>query len=385
MWLSAKFGFVGMMKLTDICEFQGGTQPPKNEWSLVEKEGYIRMLQIRDFTQPKKTVPEYIKYHKNIKVCEKDDILIARYGASIGKIVTGLSGAYNVALMRTIPDTSKMLKKYLYYYLNSSYFQNKISNVGSRAAQAGFNQNDLSKLDIICPDLNKQREIIYKLDKIKHVLNNYNKELELLDELVKARFVELFGDVRSNNNYPNVLFSECVEHSLRGPFGSDMKKSLYVPKNENTIKVYIQINAIQKNENLGDYYISKEYYDDKMYKFEVFPNEYIITCDGTLGKLLKLSKNMEKGVISSSLLKLKLNYSLITDQYFEYVWNLCLLPQLISEARNACLVHLPSMKVIGSKKIQLPPFELQNQFADFVKEVDKSRFIIKSMIKEGLL
>ena len=59
--------------------------------------------------------------------------------------------------------------------------------------------------------------------------------------------------------------------------------------------------------------------------------------------------------------------------------------ELISEARNACLVHLPSMKVIGSKKIQLPPLELQNQFADFVKEVDKSRFIIKSMIKEGLL
>ena len=206
--------------------------------------------------------------------------------------------------------------------------------------------------------------------------------MDLLDELVKARFVELFGDVRSNNNYPNVLFSECVEHSLRGPFGSDMKKSLYVPKNENTIKVYIQINAIQKNENLGDYYISKEYYDDKMYKFEVFPNEYIITCDGTLGKLLKLSKNMEKGVISSSLLKLKLNYSLITDQYFEYVWNLCLLPQLISEARNACLVHLPSMKVIGSKKIQLPPLELQNQFADFVKEVDKSRLEVQKSLKK---
>ena len=70
-------------KLTDICEFQGGSQPPKNEWIKVPRNGYIRMLQIRDFTQNIDKI-EYVKISNNIKTCEENDILIARYGASIG-------------------------------------------------------------------------------------------------------------------------------------------------------------------------------------------------------------------------------------------------------------------------------------------------------------
>ena len=104
------------MRLTDICDFQGGSQPPKDEWLFEKQEGYIRMLQIRDFTQSEKVVPEYVKISKSTKICQADDILIARYGASIGKILTGLSGAYNVAIMRAIPDTHMLQKKYLYYY-----------------------------------------------------------------------------------------------------------------------------------------------------------------------------------------------------------------------------------------------------------------------------
>ena len=90
------------IKLCDVCDFQGGSQPPKDEWSFIPKDGYIRMLQIRDFTQGERVIPEYIKLTNTTKICEADDILIARYGASLGKKLTGLSGAYNVAIMRTI-------------------------------------------------------------------------------------------------------------------------------------------------------------------------------------------------------------------------------------------------------------------------------------------
>ena len=374
--------------LGDICNIVSGGTPPRSK-SQYWDNGNIPWIKIRDIKSKyiedsEESITIEGLNNSSTKLLAKGTVLYTIF-ATLGEVgILKIDACTNQAIAGlTVKDETKILPEYLYYYLKSK--KNIVNKLGRGAAQNNINLSMLKSFEIEIIDIIKQNNIIRTLNYVDNLIKLKSRELELLDELVKARFVELFGDVRSNNNYPNVLFSECVEHSLRGPFGSDMKKSLYVPKNENTIKVYIQINAIQKNENLGDYYISKEYYDDKMYKFEVFPNEYIITCDGTLGKLLKLSKNMEKGVISSSLLKLKLNYSLITDQYFEYVWNLCLLPQLISEARNACLVHLPSMKVIGSKKIQLPPLELQNQFADFVKEVDKSRFIIKSMIKEGLL
>ncbi len=186
------------MKLTDICDFQGGSQPPKEEWSLKVQEGYIRMLQIRDFTQSEKVQPEYIKISNTTKMCEADDILIARYGASIGKILTGLAGAYNVAIMRTIPDTNRIQKKYLFYYLKSPYFQNAIMNVGVRAAQAGFNKEDLSKLEIECPSMSEQSNIIKRLTKIDIVINKRKKEMRLLDDLIRARFVEMFGDAVVN-------------------------------------------------------------------------------------------------------------------------------------------------------------------------------------------
>lgn len=380
MWLSAKFGFVGMMKLTDICEFQGGTQPPKNEWSLVEKEGYIRMLQIRDFTQPKKTVPEYIKYHKNIKVCEKDDILIARYGASIGKIVTGLSGAYNVALMRTIPDTSKMLKKYLYYYLNSSYFQNKISNVGSRAAQAGFNQNDLSKLDIICPDLNKQREIIYKLDKIKHVLNNYNKELELLDELVKARFVELFGDENNSRCFDMSTVKNVAEVKV----GVVIKPSKYYTDSQNGVKTFRSL-------NIGDGFIKENewvYFTEEgnlaNSKSILKENDVLVVRSGNPGTSCVVTKKYEGcNAIDVIIARPKLNK--VNSLYLSMYTNMPHGKIQIKEGTGGAAQQHFNVAKYNALKLILPPLELQNQFADFVKEVDKSRFIIKSMIKEGLL
>ena len=209
-----KFGFVGMkiMKLTDVCDFQGGSQPPKDEWSFEKQEGYIRMLQIRDFTQSERVTPEYIKICNSTKLCDEDDILIARYGASLGKILTGLAGAYNVAIMRTIPDTSKVKKRYLYYYLKSNYFQNAILNVGSRAAQAGFNKEDLSKLEISCPSLSEQDEIINVLYKVEAIVEMRKQELIHLDELIKARFVELFGDpIRNTQNRPITDFINVVK------------------------------------------------------------------------------------------------------------------------------------------------------------------------------
>ena len=161
-----------------------------------------------------------------------------------------------------------------------------------------------------------------------------------------------------------VKFSECVQYMIKGPFGSDMKKSLYVPKGNNTYKVYIQGNAIQQDETLGDYYVSEEYFHEKLERFEVHPGDYIITCDGTLGKFIKLSDSIERGVISSSLLLLKLNEEIINDKYFELLWEHTMLATLASRARNACLVHLPSAKAIGDLEVELPEMGEQLEIAE---------------------
>ena len=189
--------------------------------------------------------------------------------------------------------------------------------------------------------------------------------------LLKSRFVEMFGDLLKDDTFPLVKFSECTNSMVKGPFGSDMKKDLYVPKGEDTYKVYAQINAIQKDETLGEYYISKDYFDKKIYRFEVKPKDFIITCDGTLGKVLQLDEKMEKGVISSSLLKVTIKEEKLSPVFFETLWSDIMLPHMVHQARNACLVHLPSAKVIGEFEFHLPDLNKQVQFESFIKQLDK--------------
>jgi type I restriction enzyme S subunit len=186
-------------KLTDICDFQGGSQPPKKEWSKSKKEGYVRMLQIRDFTQSHKDNVEYVKVSKSLKTCKSDDVLIGRYGASVGKILTGLEGAYNVAIMKTIPHEKVLSKKYLLALLKAPLFQNFILSVGVRAAQAGFNKNDLSKFHVYLPSLDNQKRIAKVLSDCENLIQIRNESIVLLDEFLKSTFLEMFG---ANPNNP---------------------------------------------------------------------------------------------------------------------------------------------------------------------------------------
>ena len=177
------------MKLTEICDFQGGSQPPKSEWSFEKKDGYIRMLQIRDFTQEERVVPEYVKITNRLKFCECDDILIGRYGASVGKILTGKAGAYNVAIMKSIPDTNLVKKEYMKYYFQSPIFQDYILNLGGRAAQAGFSKDDLTALSFTLIDIPMQEKVISQFSSIEKAIKEKEQQLLSFGELVKSRFI----------------------------------------------------------------------------------------------------------------------------------------------------------------------------------------------------
>lgn len=333
------------MKLTDICDFQGGSQPPKEEWSFEAKEGYIRMLQIRDFTQSEKVTPEYVKISNSTKICEADDILIARYGASIGKILTGLAGAYNVAIMRTIPDTNKIQKKYLYYYLKSSYFQKSILNVGSRAAQAGFNKEDLSKIHIKCPNKEEQDNIINILEKIELIIKKRKDELFYLDNLIKARFVEMFGDIILNDKgwktdtWSNALKivngknqkaveSDDGEYLICGSGGAMGRATEYLT-NENSV-------IIGRKGSINKPLLMREKYWNVDTAFGIEPNRKYINVD--------------------------------------YLYMFCVFFNF--EQLNKA-VTIPSLTKADLLNIEMPipNILLQEQFADFVKQVDKSKFM----------
>lgn len=176
--------------ITDVCDFQGGSQPPKKDWIKEPQEGYVRMLQIRDFTQSEKDNIEYVKETNSLKMCEDDDVLIGRYGASVGKILTGLSGAYNVAIMKSIPDLTVLNKTYLRYYFLSDEFQKYIlASSTSRAAQAGFSKEDLKRMNVLLAPIALQEQFetfVIQNDKSKFALQEAIKDLDALSKKIIA-------------------------------------------------------------------------------------------------------------------------------------------------------------------------------------------------------
>lgn len=152
-------------KLGEVCDFEGGSQPPKSEWISSPKEGYVRMLQIRDFTKSRNADVEYVKLSRKLRLCKSDDILIGRYGASVGKILTGLAGAYNVAIIKSMPNEKLIDKRFIRRFFESSLFQSVLVKVcSSRTAQAGFSKDDIKDIDIPVPSLSDQRRIVSRLD-----------------------------------------------------------------------------------------------------------------------------------------------------------------------------------------------------------------------------
>jgi type I restriction enzyme S subunit len=149
-------------KLGDVCDFEGGSQPPKSEFIYDEKPGYVRFLQIRDFGSDKNIT--YIRHSKKNRLCEENDILIGRYGASVGKILTGKAGSYNVALMKTLPNLEVLDQSWFYHFLISDEFQKPLLNVADRSAQAGFSKDDIYNFPVPVPPLAEQQRIVGLLD-----------------------------------------------------------------------------------------------------------------------------------------------------------------------------------------------------------------------------
>lgn len=142
---------------SDIFDFKGGNQPPKSTFKYFPEEGYVRLLQIRDFESDDK--PAYVPVSSTKARCSEEDVLIARYGASLGRILTGLSGAYNVALVKMIFDRAIIDRTFALFWLQSELFQEPLFRIASRSAQAGFNKQDLAPVRIHLPPLTEQQRI----------------------------------------------------------------------------------------------------------------------------------------------------------------------------------------------------------------------------------
>ena len=148
-----------------LFEVSGGSQPPKSHFIDHYREGYIRLYQIRDYGS--NPVPVYVPINEISKTTRKGDILLARYGGSLGKVFWAEEGAYNVAMAKVIPLYKSELihKEYIFLYYCSNIYQSTILD-HSRSAQAGFNKYDLADMLFPLPPYSEQVRIVERYQSI---------------------------------------------------------------------------------------------------------------------------------------------------------------------------------------------------------------------------
>ena len=160
-----------------ILDISGGAQPSKNYFENKPKPNYIRLYQIRDYGES--PVPVYIPINLASKQAKKGDILLARYGGSLGKVFHAEQGAYNVAMAKVIFKFENLIyKEFEYYYYLSDLYQGKLKEI-SRTAQAGFNSTDFNDMYFPLPPLAEQQRIVQKIEELFSVFNNIQKALEV--------------------------------------------------------------------------------------------------------------------------------------------------------------------------------------------------------------
>lgn len=341
-----------------------------------KNENSIRYIQIDDLRNNNN-----IKHCENINkyvIAKKEDIIIAWDGANAGTIGFGIEGAIGSTLAILRKENKEMDTEFCGLFLRSksAYLREKCTG----ATIPHIQRTALEDIKIPKIPLNKQIEIKNIINKSQELIDKRKEQIEALDELVKSKFIEMFGD---KDKYTYIKIEQLVSNKsdiVDGPFGSNLKTGDYV---DDGVRV-IQINNIGES-NFRDKnkkYITEEKYKSLL-KHSVVPGDIVVAKMGEpIGRACILPDYISKAVIVADCMKIRPNLAIINRKYLEFLLNTEeVKAQFRKYSQGSTRVRL-NLTMLRQIKVLYPPIELQNQFADFVKQVDKLKFEMENSLKE---
>ena len=326
---------------------------------------------------PIESKEEYKKYQ-----LYEDDLLISLTG-NVGRVALMdkkfLPALLNqrVACLR-IKDVTKVDKHYLFSVLNSDLFEDSCIRSAKGVAQKNISTDWLKEFEITLPSLEEQKAIANKLDKVTALINKRKEQLAKLDQLVKSRFIEMFGEPESNPMHWEMLPLENCLTVLGGyAFKSEEFKASGIPVlrigNINT-GVFTPTNMV---------YWAK---DVSLERYQVLPGDLVISLTGTVGKddygnVCILGNAYPLYYLNQRNAKLNLGESLNKHYLSELLKFSQIKKKLTGISRGVRQANISNRDILNLV-VPIPPIELQDQYAAFVEQTDKSKLAIQQSLEQ---
>ena len=361
------------VKLEEICTIVSGGTPSRskpNYWN----NGNIPWIKIKDMKSKyidsaEEFITEEGLNNSSTKMLKRDTILYSIF-ATLGEVgILKIDACTNQAIAGlSLKEDSNILKEYLYYYLKSK--KKDVNNLGRGVAQNNINLSLLRKFKIPVIPLRQQKKIIEVLDNVSSTINNYERELALLDELIKARFVEMFGDENNSKGWEIVNIEDVVNVQV----GVVIKPSQYYTDQYNGIKAFRSLNIGNGYIKDDDWvYFSKEG-NKKNKKSILSTNDVLVVRSGAPGTACVVTSEYA-GSNAIDVIIAHPDFQKVDSHYLCTYTNM---PhgksQIIEGTGGAAQQHFNVGKY-NKLKLMLPPLEYQKQYVKFLEEIDKSRLL----------
>ena len=371
------------MRLAEICEINPKGEPLDDAslvsfvgMSDVSEDGKIEVGNIRPCGEVKKGFTAF----------KEDDVLFAKITPCMengkGALAVGLTngigyGSTEFHVLR--PKRDVAIGKWLYYLTAWPVFRaNAAVHMTGSAGQKRVPKSFLEMYELAVPSTDIQSQQSANLDRVRKVLDLRRAQLSALDELAKARFVEMFG--KAKGRWPEVTIAKVCQRTRTGPFGSALHHDEFV---ESGVFVLGIDNAV---ENRFAYnrmrYITPEKYQ-QLKRYTVHPGDVIITIMGTIGRSAVIPPDMPTAINTKHLACLtpdfeKVNSTFLCSAFQMHPEIRC---QLASQTKGAIMDGL-NLGIINGLKFHLPPLDLQNRFAAFASRVESAKASVERALEE---
>ena len=326
---------------------------------------------------------------KNIseKFLRKGDIIIEKSGGSdkqpVGRVVL-FNGEENRFLFNNftgvlrVKDREKWVPDYVFHALFANYrnggtrkYENKTTGLHNLKTDLYINNYEIEWINIA-----EQKNVCATLRKIESIISDMNKEIDYLDELIKARFVEMFGGIdRYISIKDSGLFIADGNYSSKYPRSSEFT-SFGVP--------FIRANNIKDNTVVDDdmYFISPEKHDE-LKKGHLLHGDILVTTRGNIGQLGIVPQKHNNSNINAQIVLLRCRDTKYLPEYLLFaLQTVDVKKQFIRQQTGTALKQLP-VKHLEKISFIDAPVELQKEFATFVAQIDKSKFALSNELAMG--